>query len=51
MSQILELNKQHSTEQEAHARVKKEPGSLGVVQDRLLDLAADGSMTTEKVRE
>ncbi len=45
------LEQQLSAEREAHARVEKELTSLDVKEERLLDLAADGSLTTDKVRE
>jgi DNA invertase Pin-like site-specific DNA recombinase len=40
-----------SAEREAHARIKKELATLDVKEERLLDLAADGSLTTDKVRD
>ncbi len=40
-----------SVEREAHARVKKELAALDVQEERLLDLVADGALTTDKVRD
>ena len=48
---VVQLERQLGAEKEAHARIKKELASLDAKEDRLLDLAADGSMTSEKVRE
>jgi len=45
------LEQRLSAEREAHARVKKELAALDVKEERLLDLVADGSLTTDRVRE
>jgi len=43
---------QHLTaEREAHTRVKKELAALDVKEERLLDLVAEGALSTAKVRE
>ncbi len=45
------LDHRLNSEREAHLRVKKELADLDVKEERLLDLAADGALTTDKVRE
>ena len=47
----LHLDQRLSAEREAHARIKRELASLDVKEEHLLDLIADGSLSTEKVRE
>lgn len=47
----VELERHLNAEREAHARIKKELAGIDSKEDRLLDLAGDGSLTTEKVRE
>lgn len=39
------------SEREARARIKKEMDSLDVKEERLLDLASDGALTTESVKQ
>jgi site-specific DNA recombinase len=46
-----QLDQRLHAEREAHARVKKELVALDTKEERLLDLAADGSLTTGKVQE
>lgn len=45
------LDQRLNAEREAHARVKKELAALDGKEERLLDLAADGSLTTSKVQD
>lgn len=50
--QVVEsLDRQLGSQREATARVKKELATIDVKEERLLDLVADGSMTTDRVRE
>lgn len=46
----LHLDRRLEAEREAHARIKRELACLDVKEERLLDVVADGSLTTEKVR-
>lgn len=45
------LGQRLNAEREAHARMKKELAALDVKEERLLDLAADGTLTTSKVQD
>ncbi|MGC4105388.1 MAG: hypothetical protein QM753_03390 [Thermomicrobiales bacterium] len=45
------LDQRLKVEREAHARVKKELAALDGKEERLLDLAADGTLTTGKVQD
>ena len=47
----VHLDQRLNAEREAHARVKKELAALDGKEERLLDLAADGSLTTSKVQD
>lgn len=46
-----QLDRRLGAEREVHARVKKELATLDAKEERLLDLATDGSLTTSKVQE
>jgi site-specific DNA recombinase len=48
---MAHLDQRLNAEREAHARIKKELAALGVKEERLLDLVAEGSVSTGKVRE
>ncbi|MGC4192917.1 MAG: recombinase family protein [Thermomicrobiales bacterium] len=45
------LDQRLNAEREAHTRVQKELVALDVKEERLLDLAADGTLTTSKVQD
>ena len=47
---MISLDRRLDSERESHARIKKELADLNLKEERLLDVAADGTMTSAKVR-